>query len=124
MSTLWLVATPIGNLGDLAPRAVEVLARARLVCCEDTRRTAVLLRHAGVRPERLVVANDHTEEARAGEVIATLDEGGEVALVSDAGTPGISDPGARRRCRRGVRFARSPCAAGIPRTRTGRCATR
>jgi 16S rRNA (cytidine1402-2'-O)-methyltransferase len=95
MSTLWLVATPIGNLGDLAPRAVEVLARARLVCCEDTRRTAVLLRHAGVRPERLVVANDHTEEARAGEVIATLDEGGEVALVSDAGTPGISDPGAR-----------------------------
>jgi 16S rRNA (cytidine1402-2'-O)-methyltransferase len=95
MSTLWLVATPIGNLGDLAPRAIEVLASVGLVCCEDTRRTGVLLRHAGIRAERLAVCNDHTEYGLIGEVIGVLDGGRDVAIVSDAGTPGISDPGER-----------------------------
>lgn len=93
--TLWLVATPIGNLGDLPPRAVEVLARAELVCCEDTRRTGKLLQHAGVRAERLAVANEHTEFHRIDEVLAVLGAGGDVAVVTDAGTPGISDPGER-----------------------------
>lgn len=93
--TLWLVATPIGNLGDLAPRAVEVLGRAALVCCEDTRRTGRLLRHAGVRAGRLAVANDHTEASRIADVLAVLGSGGDVAVVTDAGTPGISDPGER-----------------------------
>jgi len=93
--TLWLVATPIGNLGDLPPRAVEVLAACSLVCCEDTRRTAKLLAHAGIRVERLAVANDHTEMSRIGDMLAVLGDGHDVAVVTDAGTPGISDPGER-----------------------------
>ena len=95
MSTLWLVATPIGNLGDLAPRAVEVLAHTGLICCEDTRRTGLLLRHAGIRAERLTVCNDHTETNCIADVLRVLGDGRDVAIVSDAGTPGISDPGAR-----------------------------
>lgn len=95
MSTLWLVATPIGNLGDLAPRAVEVLAAVDLVCCEDTRRTGKLLLHAGIRAERLAVCNEHTEYELTSRVIDTLASGGDVAVVSDAGSPGISDPGER-----------------------------
>lgn len=95
MSTLWLVATPIGNLGDLAPRAVEVLAHTGLICCEDTRRTGLLLRHAGIRAERLAVCNDHTEMHCIADVLRVLGDGRDVAIVSDAGTPGISDPGER-----------------------------
>lgn len=91
--TLHLVATPIGNLGDLSPRAVEVLAGATLVCCEDTRRTGRLLQHAGVRAARLAVCNEHTERQRVDEVLEILGSGGDVAVVSDAGTPGLSDPG-------------------------------
>jgi 16S rRNA (cytidine1402-2'-O)-methyltransferase len=94
-ATLWLVATPIGNLADLPPRAAEILARAGLVCCEDTRRTGRLLQHAGVRAERLAVANEHTEVNRIADVLAMLDAGRDVAIVTDAGTPGISDPGER-----------------------------
>lgn len=93
--TLWLVATPIGNLGDLAPRAIEVLGRAVIVCCEDTRRTGRLLQHAGVAGARLAVTNEHTELARIADVLDVLAGGGDVAVVSDAGTPGISDPGER-----------------------------
>ncbi len=93
--TLWLVATPIGNLSDLPPRAVEVLSTAGLVCCEDTRRTGRLLQHAGIRAERLAVANEHTELSRVGDVLTTLEAGRDVAVVTDAGTPGISDPGER-----------------------------
>ena len=92
---LVLVATPIGNLGDLSPRAVAALASAALVCCEDTRRTGRLLAHAGVSAARLAVANDHTERARTDDVLAVLAGGGDVAVVTDAGTPGISDPGER-----------------------------
>lgn len=95
MSTLWLVATPIGNLGDLSPRAVEVLASVGLVCCEDTRRTGKLLEHAGIRVERLAVCNEHTEFDRVDDVLDVLASGRDVAVVSDAGTPGISDPGER-----------------------------
>jgi len=90
-----LVATPIGNLGDLQPRAIEVLGAAALVCCEDTRRTGRLLQHGGVRAQRLAVTNDHTELARIGEVLDVLAAGGDVAVVTDAGTPGVSDPGER-----------------------------
>ena len=95
MSTLWLVATPIGNLGDLSPRAVDVLAHVGLICCEDTRRTGLLLQHAGVRAGRLAVCNDHTEVARVADALDVLGGGRDVAIVSDAGTPGISDPGER-----------------------------
>jgi len=95
VSTLWLVATPIGNLGDLSPRAVDVLAHVGMICCEDTRRTGLLLQHAGVKAERLAVCNDHTEASRVSDVLRVLGEGRDVAIVSDAGTPGISDPGER-----------------------------
>lgn len=92
---LVLVGTPIGNLGDLAPRAVEVLASADVVACEDTRRTGRLLQHAGVRARELMTVNDHTESARVADVLARLDRGEVVAVVTDAGMPGISDPGER-----------------------------
>ena len=95
MSTLWLVATPIGNMDDLAPRALDVLGRVALVCCEDTRRTGLLLQRSGIRAERLAVCNEHTELRCAHEVLVVLDRGDDVALVSDAGSPGISDPGER-----------------------------
>lgn len=90
---LVLVSTPIGNLGDLSPRAVEVLATADLVCCEDTRRTGRLLEHAGVRAARLLRVDDHTEAASAEEVCGVLAAGGVVAVVTDAGTPALCDPG-------------------------------
>jgi len=94
VATLWLVATPIGNLGDLSPRAIEVLGAAEAVCCEDTRRTGRLLQYAGIRAERLIVCNEHTEYERIPTVLEELARG-DVALVSDAGSPGISDPGER-----------------------------
>jgi 16S rRNA (cytidine1402-2'-O)-methyltransferase len=92
---LVLVGTPIGNLGDLSPRAVEVLASADVVCCEDSRRTGRLLQHAGVRARELLVVNDHNEAHRVGEVLLRLSRGERVAVVTDAGMPGISDPGER-----------------------------
>jgi 16S rRNA (cytidine1402-2'-O)-methyltransferase len=90
-----VVATPIGNLGDLAPRAVTTLAAADAVVCEDTRRTGRLLQHAGIAGKRLLVANEHTEASCAADVAALLAEGATIALVTDAGTPGVSDPGER-----------------------------
>lgn len=93
--TLFAVATPIGNLGDLSPNARDVLQRAGLIVCEDTRRTGRLLQHAGISGSRLAICNEHTETSRIAEVIDALVEGLDVALVTDAGTPGISDPGAR-----------------------------
>lgn len=93
--TLVLVATPIGNLGDLSPRAVHELENADLVACEDTRRTGRLLQHAGVRARKMLTVNDHTEAAAVAEVLRRLEAGERVAVVTDAGTPGISDPGER-----------------------------
>ena len=94
--TLVLVATPIGNLGDLPPRAVRALADADTIACEDTRRTRQLLTHAGVGGGgRLVAVNDHTEAAQVRTILARLDAGQNVAVVSDAGMPAISDPGQR-----------------------------
>lgn len=93
--SLVLVATPIGNLGDLSPRAVAALSAAELICCEDTRRTGILLQHAGIGGKRLAIANEHTERSRIAEMLDVLAAGGDVALVSDAGTPAISDPGER-----------------------------
>jgi 16S rRNA (cytidine1402-2'-O)-methyltransferase len=92
---LVLVATPIGNLGDLSPRAVSTLQASDVVCCEDTRRTRELLSHAGVKHKRLISLNEHNEAERIPGVLARLRIGELVAVVSDAGTPGVSDPGAR-----------------------------
>ena len=92
---LVLVGTPIGNLGDLTPRAAEALSGADVVCCEDTRRTGKLLSLAGIERRPMVVVNEHTELAEVGRVVARIERGERVVLVSDAGMPGISDPGER-----------------------------
>lgn len=92
---LVLVATPIGNLGDLPPRAVDTLSQSSLILCEDTRHSGKLLSHAGISGVRLAVCNVHTENERSRQVLSLLDAGETVTLITDAGTPGISDPGSR-----------------------------
>jgi 16S rRNA (cytidine1402-2'-O)-methyltransferase len=92
---LVLVATPIGNLGDLSPRAVDALRDADVIACEDTRKTGRLLAHAGVTDKRLLAVHDHNEASQARSILTLLDRGRNVAVVTDAGTPGISDPGGR-----------------------------
>ena len=92
--TLYVVATPIGNLDDLSPRAREVLARVDLIAAEDTRVTGRLLSHFGITA-RQTALHEHNEESKATEVIKALKNGKSVAIVSDAGTPLISDPGYR-----------------------------
>ena len=94
-AALILIGTPIGNLGDLSPRAVEELAGASVICCEDTRRTGRLLQHAGIDRPKLLMVNDHNESTRRIQVVERLDLGERVAVVTDAGMPGISDPGER-----------------------------
>ena len=123
---LWIVATPLGNPGDLSPRAREVLASADLVLAEDTRRTARLLRECGIETRRLLSFHDHNEAERQEGVLRLLREGQCVALVSDAGTPLLADPGYRlvRACRKeGLAVSPLPgpsapvaalSAAGIP----------
>jgi len=91
--TLYVVATPLGNLGDLTRRAAEVLRTVPVVAAEDTRRTRTLLSHLGAAP-RLVSYHAHSDERRAEALLEILREGRDVALVSDAGTPLVSDPGA------------------------------
>jgi 16S rRNA (cytidine1402-2'-O)-methyltransferase len=92
---LVLVATPIGNLGDLSPRAVQALEEADVVACEDTRKTGRLLAHAGIVDKRLIAVHDHNEATQTRSILSLLDRGRNVAVVTDAGTPGISDPGGR-----------------------------
>ena len=92
--TLYVVATPIGNLEDISYRAVRVLKEADLIACEDTRHTAKLLHHYGI-DKPTVSYHEHNEAARAEELVAKLTAGLNVAQVSDAGMPGISDPGHR-----------------------------
>ncbi|HTV97213.1 MAG TPA: 16S rRNA (cytidine(1402)-2'-O)-methyltransferase [Steroidobacteraceae bacterium] len=89
---LYVVATPIGNLGDLSARACETLKSCALIAAEDTRRTGLLLKAAGIATP-MVSLHDHNEARRAPELIARLRAGASIALVSDAGTPAISDPG-------------------------------
>ncbi|WP_319241093.1 16S rRNA (cytidine(1402)-2'-O)-methyltransferase [uncultured Propionivibrio sp.] len=93
-AALYVVPTPLGNLSDMTQRAVEVLRQVDWVAAEDTRHSAPLLKHFGVSA-RLLATHEHNEEAAAGQIIARLEAGESVALVSDAGTPAISDPGAR-----------------------------
>ncbi|HET6917368.1 MAG TPA: 16S rRNA (cytidine(1402)-2'-O)-methyltransferase [Acidimicrobiales bacterium] len=90
-----LVGTPIGNLGDLSPRAREALGAAGVIFCEDTRRTRKLLSAAGIPTPRLVTMHQHNEAAAASEAVSLASAGIVVAVVSDAGMPGISDPGER-----------------------------
>ncbi len=91
---LYVVGGPIGNLGDITLRAIEVLERAHTILCEDTRTTAVLLERHGIAGRRISYT-EHNEARRIPEVLELLGSGATVALLSDAGTPGISDPGYR-----------------------------
>ncbi len=103
-ATLYVVATPIGNLGDLSPRAQEVLRSVAAVCAEDTRHTRPLLAHFGI-DKPMVALHDHNEDGIAGRIVARLLGGESLALVSDAGTPLVSDPG--------FRLVRAARAAGV-----------
>ena len=102
---LVVVGTPIGNLDDLSPRAAAHLREADLVACEDTRRTATLLRHAGADVP-MVAVHRHNEAGRGADVVRRMEAGARVALVSDAGMPLVSDPGAR--------LVRAAIDAGLP----------
>jgi 16S rRNA (cytidine1402-2'-O)-methyltransferase len=102
---LYLVATPIGNLGDITLRALDVLRQVDRIACEDTRQTQKLLNHFQIS-KPTVSCHEHNERARAAELVQELVAGGRIALVSDAGTPGVSDPGAW--------LAREAIAAGVP----------
>ena len=91
---LYVVPTPLGNLSDMTPRGIEVLRQVGWVACEDTRHSAPLLRHFGIEA-RLLAAHEHNEESAAQQIVSRLNAGESVALISDAGTPAVSDPGAR-----------------------------
>ena len=94
MATLYIVATPIGNLEDISDRAKKTLAEVDLIAAEDTRHSQKLLNHLGIS-QRVVAYHDHNEENAAAGLISELDRGKDIALISDAGTPLISDPGYR-----------------------------
>jgi 16S rRNA (cytidine1402-2'-O)-methyltransferase len=103
---LYLVATPIGNLEDITLRALRVLKEAHIIACEDTRHTRGLLTRYEISGKRLLSCHEHNEEARAAELVEAMQAGQNVALVSDAGTPAISDPG--------FRVVQAAIAAGLP----------
>ncbi|MDD2483142.1 MAG: 16S rRNA (cytidine(1402)-2'-O)-methyltransferase [Candidatus Shapirobacteria bacterium] len=114
---LYIVATPIGNLGDITLRALETLEKVSVLLCEDTRNTGLLLANLGIKNKpKLISFYDEVEEQKIPEVIKLLENGNEVALVTDAGTPIISDPGWKliRKCRNlGIKYTSipGPCAA-------------
>ncbi len=89
---LFLVATPIGNLEDISLRAIRILQEADIVACEDTRHARILFERHGIRPRRLISYHSHNERSRASELAEDLRTGATIAVVTDAGTPGISDP--------------------------------
>ena len=112
---LYVVATPIGNLGDITLRAIEVLKSADVVAAEDTRRSGMLLKHLGIK-KPFISYHEHNEAARTMELVERLGRGENVALITDAGTPGLSDPGLRliRECiKREIPFTIIPGASSI-----------
>ena len=124
MSKLHVVATPIGNLGDLSPRALEALKSSALIACEDTRRTWALLTHFGIPRPEMVSYRQGNEERLTERIIAAVESGTEVSLCSDGGYPGVSDPGYRliRACaQRGVAYeiVPGPSAVTVARLMSG-----
>ncbi len=112
---LYIVSTPIGNLGDITQRALTVLAGVDLIACEDTRRTGLLLKNFGIT-NRLISYNEYNKFRRTPEILTVLSQQRAVALVSDAGTPGISDPGfylIRAAIEHGIRVIPVPGASAI-----------
>ncbi|MGY6418709.1 16S rRNA (cytidine(1402)-2'-O)-methyltransferase [Proteus mirabilis] len=114
-STLYIVPTPIGNLGDITQRALDVLSHVDLIAAEDTRHTGLLLQHFAINA-RLFALHDHNEQQKADQLISKLQQGLSIALVSDAGTPLINDPGYHlvNQCRKnGIKVVPLPgaCAA-------------
>ena len=112
---LYVVATPIGNLGDITLRAIEALKSADVVAAEDTRRSGMLLKHFGIK-KPFISYHEHNEAARTIELVERLGRGENVALITDAGTPGLSDPGLRliRECiKREVPFTIIPGPSSI-----------
>ena len=95
MPTLYVVATPLGNLRDLSPRARDILAAVDVIAAEDTRHSQRLLNAFGICAKRLLAVHQHNEQQAAGQIIEWLAQGQHVALITDAGTPAVSDPGAR-----------------------------
>jgi len=113
---LYIVATPIGNLQDITQRAVDVLKSVATVACEDTRRSRKLLSHLGAAPKRLMALHDHNEASATSAVLACLHAGEDVALIADAGTPLISDPGfelVRRAWQAGIAVIPVPGASAV-----------
>ncbi|MDD4027334.1 MAG: 16S rRNA (cytidine(1402)-2'-O)-methyltransferase [Candidatus Shapirobacteria bacterium] len=114
---LYIVATPIGNLGDISLRALETLEKVKILLCEDTRNTGLMLVNLGIKNKpKLISFYDEVEEQKIPEIIGLLKDGSEIALVTDAGTPIISDPGWKliRKCRNlGISYTSipGPCAA-------------
>ncbi len=112
---LYVVSTPIGNLEDISQRALNTLAQADLIACEDTRRTGLLLKHFGIE-NRLLSYHEYNKLRRTPEILEILKQGKIVALVSDAGTPGISDPGfylIRAAIEKGIRVIPVPGASAL-----------
>lgn len=95
MSTLYIVGTPIGNLDDITLRAIRTLKEVPVIACEDTRHTQTMLTHLEITGKRLIACHSHNEAASSQGIVNLLDQGLDVAYVSDAGTPGVSDPGSR-----------------------------
>lgn len=96
--TLWVIAMPLGNMGDLSPRARSTLEQVEHVACEDTRSAAQALSSLGIKPPRLISLFEHNESRKVGAILQILRDGHDVALISEAGTPTISDPGFRLVC--------------------------
>jgi 16S rRNA (cytidine1402-2'-O)-methyltransferase len=116
MPTLFVIATPIGNLGDLTPRAREALGQASRIFAEDTRRTRALLAYAGIAGKPVLRVDAHATPERLARLVADLEGDAAVALVTDAGVPGVSDPGAalvRAAAERGVKVVPIPGASAL-----------
>jgi 16S rRNA (cytidine1402-2'-O)-methyltransferase len=112
---LYMVATPIGNLGDITLRALDVLKSVDLIAAEDTRHSGILLKHFGIK-KPFISYHEHNEAMRTAELVERLEEGENIALITDAGTPGLSDPGLRlmRECiKRELSFTVIPGASSI-----------